>query len=303
MRMIYQTSTFRITFGMIVSDRYCESDDHEANQSIDHLGAQASALGKEEGRLRLQLEVEQNRLAIRELEEKLAALALNRTAEPTKPKGTVMLDSRTDLDPRVYLQKPTSSKYRPIVNYVSTASHVSDEEVSIGEGVTVRIAGQNRKKPRLENVTPAQWVAANSRILAELIEVDGCDMDTVLDYLSYTTKVGELANRFTWQSVMVYDDQYREKQARFGYRWGSDSPHIATVVPEERKKPNPMRSTGTEGKGRQQPKVTKDRRCVYFNEGRCFHGDQCKFQHACSTCGGSHPQSDHKGTESKEVKE
>jgi hypothetical protein len=47
------------------SDEDFGGDDHEANQSIDHLAAQASALAKEEGRLRLQLEVEQNRLAIR----------------------------------------------------------------------------------------------------------------------------------------------------------------------------------------------------------------------------------------------
>jgi len=61
-------------------------------------------------------------------------------------------------------------------------------------------------KRKLDSTTPAQWIVANSRIMAEYIsEVSEFNIQ---DYLAYTVKSGDLTQRFTWASVLSYDDEY-----------------------------------------------------------------------------------------------
>jgi hypothetical protein len=81
--------------------------------------------------------------------------------------------------------------------------------VELGGGLSIRLPRQT--KPKLENVTPAQFIAANARIMATLIESGRLADTEVLDYLAYTAKVGEMATRYTWGSVLLYDDHYRQE--------------------------------------------------------------------------------------------
>ena len=46
--------------------------------------------------------------------------------------------------------------------------------------------------------------------------------------------IGELGCRFTWQSVLVFDNEYRQRQHQEGFRWGSEAPYLATVVLRDR---------------------------------------------------------------------
>ena len=44
-------------------------------------------------------------------------------------------------------------------------SAAEEEEYSLGEGVVLKVG---TKKQKLESVTPAQWIVANTKILAEM---------------------------------------------------------------------------------------------------------------------------------------
>ena len=43
------------------------------------------------------------------------------------------------------------------------------------------------------------------------------------DYLSYSIKIFELARKYTWESVLKYDDEYRILQHTCGYPWSFDN--------------------------------------------------------------------------------
>jgi hypothetical protein len=212
---------------------------------------------------------------------------------------------RLDLNPQVFLNMPTAAspstgKYRAIVDYVPKTARRNEEEIELASGVTIKLKAGSKLK--LENVSPAQWVTANSLILADIVQKESPHSDVrslVLDYLSYTAKIGELANRYTWASVMIYDDDYRDKQARLGFRWGCDSSHLTTVSLEERS----FKRQPANNKGNKAFKVVKpkDRSCNYYNEGKCFHGDKCKFPHTCSTCGKAHPAIEHQDIGGKQL--
>ena len=111
---------------------------------------------------------------------------------------------RVDFDPSFYLSTHTAkgeSALR-IVDFVSGAGQET-EEIELGGGLCIKLPGSN--KPKLDKVSPAMWMAANGRIFAQLINSgELSSKNDILDYVAYTTKIGELACRFAWQSVLVY---------------------------------------------------------------------------------------------------
>ena len=46
--------------------------------------------------------------------------------------------------------------------------------------------------------------------------------------------VRELAARYTWQSVLLVDEEYRQRQAKQDFPWGTDAPHQGTVTLRDR---------------------------------------------------------------------
>ena len=46
--------------------------------------------------------------------------------------------------------------------------------------------------------------------------------------------IGELACRFTWTSVLLFDEEYRQRQAAVGFPWGTEAPHLSTVLLRDR---------------------------------------------------------------------
>nr|KAG5698507.1 hypothetical protein BaRGS_005902 [Batillaria attramentaria] len=134
--------------------------------------------------------------------------------------GAAIHGGRVDLDPTVFLNTARSGEgalYIP--DFISFCDDDDDNDdgrqsIELGGGVVIRLA---KKKPRLDSVSPAQYLAANSRILARLIEVGRLSGQGIIDYLAYTAKVGEMATRYTWQSVLTYDHQYRASQAAYGF--------------------------------------------------------------------------------------
>jgi hypothetical protein len=218
---------------------------------------------------------------------------------PPPPQAPIAMQQQTagrvDLNPQVYLNRPPNQgkHYRCIIDFIPRSARQSDEEFEIATGVVLKV--NPTIKPKLETVTPAQWVAANACILGDMIRNGGVSMETVLDYMSYTAKVGELATKYTWVSVILYDDQYRLKQHEFQYRWGSDSPHLISLNLDVRtKNQRPGNSFN------RKPDASRDQHgdgvkavCRNYNAGVRCPFNPCRFKHACEVCGKGHARIDH----------
>ena len=173
-----------------------------------------------------------------------------------------------------------------IVDFVPSTM-LAEEEVALGGGVTLKV----NAKPKLEKVTFGMWIAANAKILQKLM--DGDKQFDVRSYLKYTAMIGELATRFTWVSVMLFDDEYRQRQAENKSAWGTEAPHLSTVTLRERP---PQQVKGRPGSNTTRPAAGPAGRevCRLFNKGTCTYGAACKFDHVCGICGNKeHASRDH----------
>lgn len=67
------------------------------------------------------------------------------------------------------------------------------------------------------------------------------------EYMAYTSYISQLAQKYQWWSVLLFDREYRQLQANNGFKWGTDFPAFrdANLVPKERKGP-----TWGQGRGR-----------------------------------------------------
>jgi len=192
---------------------------------------------------------------------------------------------RADLDPSVFLHTNRTGEHAlKIIDFISLSDPGEREEHRLADGVSILLP---RNKPRLDSVTPAQWISANSRIMATLLDKGQLSSQGVRDYLAYTAKVGEMATRYTWPSVLQYDEQYRANQAIYNFRWGSDCPHLALVALRERLQPPLQHPAGPSthrkngGAGTQRGEA-----CLLWNRGHCTY-QRCKFDHVCTVCGKS----------------
>ena len=137
------------------------------------------------------------------------------------------------------------------------------------------------------------------------MKVGSVSGEAVQDYLSYTVKIGQLAQRFDWLSVLLYDREYRALQATHNFRWGSDAPHLHTVMLRPRSLyHSPFSSgysrpkffnanpNGTHSNQEREPAI-----CRQFNSPRGCHFTHCKFAHVCNIkgCGKQHAAIDHPG--------
>ncbi len=199
--------------------------------------------------------------------------------------------ARVDLDPQFYLHKASGeAKPHLITDFVSDT--VTDtEEISLGPGATLKLTSGT--KPKLHAVSPAMWIAANARIMAALYDSGDLDHGAAKDYMAYTAKIGELASRYTWASVLAYDQEYRRRQAAARFRWGSDSQHLCTVLLKEKAAtPTGIKQRGGQTGRRVGPGGKEV--CIQYNHGKCSYGPRCNFEHVCLLCLQAHPQSDHR---------
>ena len=149
------------------------------------------------------------------------------------------------------------------------------------------------KKPKLETVTMMDWTAANAKIMAKLLLEGKLATKNTAQYLSYTVKIAGLCRRYMWQSVMLYDREYRRSQAIYNFPWGSDIQHLVTthLVPRYATGKSSKADKGQYQYGStQSPELGL---CKLFNHSVCTYGDSCKYRHVCNVCKGSHPQSKH----------
>lgn len=198
-------------------------------------------------------------------------------------------------DPQIYLAAASSGKSAPssydITDFVS--SNVEEEIVVGSNGTQQVILKSGPKKPKLESITLAQWSVANLAILYKLVEDGKLHSGNILDYLSYTTKICQLVQRYSLVSVLLYDKEYRQLQSRHDFRWGTDVPHFQTVHLVARvPKPSPNNASkssfnqGSRSQTQQSP-LTVDGKiiCKLYNSKTGCHYKECRYVHSCSHVG------------------
>lgn len=199
-----------------------------------------------------------------------------------------------------------------IIDFIDKLVPNTDEHTISEVGSTKLLVSFGTKKPKLESISLAQWVIGNTRIFHTLLQLGKLpSQEDVQHYLAYTVKVMELSTRFTWASVLKYDDEFRHLQATYQYPWSYDSTHLHTVLLEpvlahsQTKPLSPSKPNGSIGSGSsifanftQEGKVI----CRNFNRAKGCTLRDCSFAHACNrkvngkACAQPHPFYNHQGS-------
>ena len=171
------------------------------------------------------------------------------------------------------------------------------------------------KRVTLDKVTMSQWIEANMLIMHQLVS-QGIGADC---YMAYTIMISQIAQKYKWLSVLLFDREYRKMQANLNFTWGEDKSHLRDVllVPKSQDgsfKPGYKSESGSgekhdqkhEGsafkkKARNSSKGQSSRSkeddmkmklCYFFNDGKCTRR-ACPFKHFCAECGsGDHGEKD-----------
>ena len=145
-------------------------------------------------------------------------------------------------DPQIHLRSSASGRsahaYHDIVGFVG--KDTMEETVMAGMHEGGQDIIKSGVKPKLESLTLSQWSIANLTILYTLVGEGKLECNSILDYLSYTTKIYQLTQRYENVWVYFYDREYRKLQACHEFRWGTDIPHLHTM----QLTPRIARSTG-----------------------------------------------------------
>ncbi|MCG8113587.1 MAG: hypothetical protein N0E59_22785, partial [Candidatus Thiodiazotropha taylori] len=199
-------------------------------------------------------------------------------------------------DPQIHLSSAAGksvSNYLDICDFVS--SSVEEEVVLGGQGDRQIIVKSGPSKPRLENVTLCQWSVANLAILYKLVGENKLSGLSLMDYLSYTTKIYQLVQRYTLVSVLFYDREYRKLQTSLNFRWGTDIQHLSNVHLQARDRPvvqgsqqKKSQSQFNQGKGKNKSDTVI---CRNFNSQKGCTLPECKFKHTCIIPGCGKPHS------------
>ncbi len=184
------------------------------------------------------------------------------------------------------------SKALQIVQFLWEEADSSDLEIDFG-GAKLNLG---KRKAKLGEVTMEQWGYANAKIMHELLEQG--KLGPVKNYLKYTADTFRLASRYTWRSIVMYDKEYRERQAAEQFPWG-------TYIQELRdfQLINKMLQTGSrqifqekqdQNSGRRKGPYTPAGKeiCRSYNREQCFRRD-CRMTHVCTICLMNHPETKH----------
>ena len=191
------------------------------------------------------------------------------------------------------------ASYHDITDFVP-GFIVEKERVAIpgSEGRVVLETGPRR--PALHKISLAQWNCANCRILDTLILEGSANLNTIPDYLAYSQKINRMAERFEWETVLLFDREYRQLQASVGMRWGVDVRHLSDIhlrekvqAPSQGQARRDRQNRGA-NKARANPVDPKSGKelCINFNRGQCNY-QNCRYAHICSQCFESHAASTH----------
>ena len=182
-----------------------------------------------------------------------------------------------------------------------TVTNTEDSTIS-DLGSTKLVISSGPKKPKLESLSIAQWVGGNTKIFHHLLASGKLPSpQDVQHYLVCTVKVLEFSTKFSWPSVLQFDDEFHHFQAVYNCPWSFGWHHLHTVILE----PLVVASKFSPGKITQGSSTfanfSSDGRviCRNFNQAKGCTLYECKVTHVCSrkvngkACGQSHPSHSH----------
>ena len=154
-----------------------------------------------------------------------------------------------------------------------------EEEVVAGTHEGRQIIIKSGAKPKLDSLTLSQWSIANLAILYMLLGEGKLDEQGMVDYLSYTTNIYQLIQRYENISVYFYDREYRKMQACRKFPWGTDVPHLQTMQLTPRASRNNGRPSPPVKQTLRAGLVTTDGRPIFklYNTHRGCGFTDCKF--------------------------
>lgn len=201
-------------------------------------------------------------------------------------------------DPQIFLKASSAERNKSYLDIVDFINSTSDEKILLDSAHGQLVFRTGPPKPKLESVTVCQWSIANLEILNKLIETKDLKHEDMLDYLSYTFKVYQLLNTHDKTSVFQYDREYRSMQGQFGFRWGTDIPHLTTIFLRP-KAPNKIKRTFYQNIKSKKPGVLRSKLNTkickkYYCNARCSL-EYCKSKHVCAApgCELKHPATIH----------
>ena len=213
-------------------------------------------------------------------------------------------------DPQIHIASATGKSASTFLDICDFVPQSTEEDLVIGgQGDQQLLIKSGPKKPRLESLTLSQWSIANLAILYKLVGDGKLVGASLMDYLSYTTKVYQLVQRFSLASVLLYDREYRKIQSTMNFRWGTDVQHLHTLFLQPRSnssiQTNPIvakRGAANQSGTRSRPdRRTDNNFCRNFNSDKGCSYEQCKFRHRCLVpgCGHAHSAVSHSNLSSE----
>ena len=132
----------------------------------------------------------------------------------------------------------------------------------------------------MPSLTVAEWEAANMRLLTHLLRTGSLPRQHVDYYLSYTVQIMEFVNIYEWQSIIAFDNRYRDLQAYHKFVWGDmrNASQLGILKPRMPQAPTRLHQMA-KGSNQTDQKVPDCKK--WLNSGRtfCDYGDNCKFAH------------------------
>ncbi len=109
---------------------------------------------------------------------------------------------------------------------------------------------------------------------------------------AYREVIFRLARRHPWSQVVRYDRRFRREAAgRNDVKWDEENfPLMLDVTHSSQLTKSEPKHGGGGGNPQRKPDPRKRGACFRFNrgDGKCGFGQQCRFGHVCSSCGGDH---------------
>lgn len=258
-----------------------------SEMEISELEKQLKELQVESKKAHLRQQIEKEKESLRTIHR--SALTLPEGLQPS----SLQQPSATG-EPINFSQPNKEQSALQILSFIWPEPVEQFQTFTLGGEVEFRVG----KKKTLDKVTIEEWGYANIRIMQELLKQKR--LSNIQGYLNYTADIYRLAARNVWYSVLLYDKEYRQKQADELFEWGiyrQDLRDFQLVS----KRDNPTfrafseASVGaSKGRGRNSRPGIDERRkgpflpdgreiCRNFNSNSCFRSD-CRMMHSCAIC-------------------